>query len=88
MLERYSYLWGEELNGGTRKSTYFLNGIRKFLNILVDFGKLEHDRTRKLCILEDGIWQSSKLADTDIALNGKVTLYQGLINILVPKSDQ
>ena len=35
--------------------------------ILTDFGKQEYCRTRKFCILKDGILQSSNPTDTDIA---------------------
>ena len=39
----------------------------KIVCILADFGKQEYCRTRKFCILKDGIRQSSNPTDTDIA---------------------
>ena len=39
----------------------------KIVYILVDFGKQEYCRTRKFCILKDGIRQCFNPTDTDIA---------------------
>ena len=45
----------------------FSTEFRKFVYILVDFGKQEYCRTRKFCILKEEIRQSSNPTDTDIA---------------------
>ena len=45
----------------------FSTEFGKIVYILEDFGKQEYCRTRKFCILKDGIRQSSNPTDTDIA---------------------
>ena len=60
----------------------------KMSYILADLGKQEYCRTRKFCILKDGIRQSSNPTDTEYCLNSSVTLCQRVNIFLVPKSDQ
>ena len=45
----------------------FSTEFGKIEYILAEFGKQEYCRTRKFCILKDGIRQSSNPTDTDIA---------------------
>ena len=45
----------------------FSTEFGKIVCILADIGKQEYCRTRKFCILRDGIWQCSNAMDTDIA---------------------
>ena len=59
-MERFLY-------GGTRKWPIFLTEFGKIVYILADIGKQRYCRTRKFCILKDGIRQSSDPTDTGIA---------------------
>ena len=45
----------------------FSTEFGKIVYILADFGNQEYCRTRKFCILKDGIRQSCNPTDTDIA---------------------
>ena len=45
----------------------FSTEFGKIVYVLADFGKQKYHRTQKICILKDGIWQSSNPTYTDIA---------------------